>query len=50
MIAKTAYVIPLLVGAMFGIGLQRGRVHEALLITGQMTFQHFVMLKMFLYV
>jgi len=37
-----------LVGTIFGTGLQRGRVHEASLVIGQMTFQHFVMLKMFL--
>jgi uncharacterized membrane protein YedE/YeeE len=37
-----------LVGTIFGTGLQRGRVHEASLVIGQMTFQQFVMLKMFL--
>jgi len=38
----------LTVGGLFGIGLQRGRVHETSLVAGQMTFSHFVMLKMFL--
>lgn len=35
-------------GLTFGAALQRGRVHEFVTVQSQMTFQHFIMLKMFL--
>lgn len=42
------YKYNVIAGIVFGIALQRGRVHESSIILGQMNFSHFVMLKMFL--
>lgn len=42
------YYLNIAIGALFGFALHRGRVHEVSLIIGQMSFSHFVMLKMFL--
>lgn len=42
------YYLNIACGAVFGFGLHRGRVHESSIIIGQMSFSHFVMLKMFL--
>lgn len=38
----------IIAGFIFGVALQRGRVHESSIILGQMNFSHLVMLKMFL--
>jgi uncharacterized membrane protein YedE/YeeE len=41
-------LIPVAVGSVFGFALQRGRVHEAVIIRQQMLMQVFAMMKMFL--
>lgn len=41
-------LLSLVPGFIFGFALQHGRVHENSIVIGQMSFSHFVMLKMFL--
>jgi uncharacterized membrane protein YedE/YeeE len=41
-------IVPALLGCVFGFALQRGRVHEVMIIRGQMLMKYFAMMKMFL--
>ncbi|XP_067944542.1 thiosulfate transporter TsuA-like [Watersipora subatra] len=42
------YIVPGICGIAFGIFAEKGRVHEPMMIRGQMNFQYNVMMKMFL--
>ena len=43
-----AIVVGLLMGAVFGIALEKSRVFEPGMIVGQMQLRNFIMLKIFL--